>query len=1009
MSFGIYSLNSPILISDAAIIRNFDGKKDVLVIGRGCLLQFYSLINSFQLQFEFKLFGDVSRIVPLHHINDSQTNILVIMSDLRYSIIRSENGGLTTVQSGNIVSSTGIILDPPFRIAISPVSILLQIHQQVLQYFPITPNSQLGPPINCSVPAKFIIDFDFLSNGEGNRFAVLTEDFGQSTKMQIYEIEPNSQTFIQKSNNIITLQNDSYALKVVDATSLIVFTTGSAIKISLNASAPPRQRSSSIYTSHPLIKFARMEQNHFIAADMGNNLVSIHLPDMDLITVMRIGPINTPIALLPYTDNTLISISESGESSIIKLIGDINHLKAQTAPIMMNCSSVKKIIEVNNNEMIGICGDGFSHIIRQSLMLNEFVELNVPSVHNVWFFGNDLLISLTDSTHILSVTDDGAVDIQNLSIISNEPTISFVQNPGSDFVQITSSTVNINGNNTINYFNEYGEISIASISASNIGLVFSNPDGTLVKVIDFEFNNIRDFTFQMPVQAIAINFQFVAVSSWNEAMVYVFSIESGELIRTFKKVNCTDLLFTPDYLVVLEMRDHCNFYDLKDENINFRFHCDGMHYSLIQMDQLNSNDIIISGERPVLIQNMIVKGIESSEFSKGAFSNNRLALVDDEILNLCFVTGYSMTVHEDKSPNNIIDVISIAHQQKDENTLSSSNFVVAYREDDNILFSVVEHPLSTLRPTLTKPGAKAYVGMASISFKSKRFVAIIIGSHLILYEVSDELLQERSNLDIGKIPFQISSYGSKFVVAFTDEFQLYEPDVVSHSDIRLKKITNMSTQGSTAWISNDDEFVAVCDELQSLVLYGYDEKISKFSENARSCIDFGLTKCLISVDDYFCVDHSGNFFQMQIGDTKNVESSDLDILSCCALGEPVSAMITFQNPRKESDESSTKILIGTHSSQYIEVVKFDKDPPHEFKILYEEIEKSVYSLGKLSSRGHRTVLIGDFILNCPVMYNFDLIKIFLELDPANQEAIANNIGMSVEAATQICNSILRLT
>ena len=96
-----------------------------------------------------------------------------------------------------------------------------------------------------------------------------------------------------------------------------------------------------------------------------------------------------------------------------------------------------------------------------------------------------------------------------------------------------------------------------------------------------------------------------------------------------------------------------------------------------------------------------------------------------------------------------------------------------------------------------------------------------------------------SNLQLEKVPFQITSFNSKFIVAFTEEFQLFELDFVSHSNIMLKNITKMLTQGSTSCISNDDEFVAVCDELQSLVLYYYDDTSNKFSEHARNCIDFG--------------------------------------------------------------------------------------------------------------------------------------------------------------------------
>ncbi|OHT10955.1 hypothetical protein TRFO_19527 [Tritrichomonas foetus] len=1004
MSFGITALNAPILISDAAIIHDFDGRQSAIIIARGSLLQFYSYNNfeGLKLRSEYKLFGEVARIVPIHHISDTQTNILLIFCDFRYSIIRyiPKENNLKTVQAGNLASSSGVPIDPPFKIAVSPASLLLQLHQQVVQYFQIVPNSLLGPPVNCSIPAKHIIDFDFLNTGDGTRFAVLTEDFSQSTKLQIYEIDTLSQTFSQRTNNTITLQTDSYAIKVIDSNSLVVFTTASAIKVTLNV-ASPRQRSSTIYTSHPLIKFARMDSTHFIAADMGNNLISISLQDGDLITVMRIGPINTPIALLPFDDKNLISLAQSGESSSINLMGDINHLIAETKPLMVNCGSVKKIVEVSNNEMIGICGDGFSHVIRQSLIMKELASIQVEGVDDLWIFNDEIIVSVYGQTYVLGFDGEKIIRKERYEIINNEPTICFRQISEDDFIQVTASTLSSNSTRL-----NLGLIIHASISDYNVGILLRNENNFTVKVFDYHFNETLSLDLDYSAEEVAINKDYLAVSSWAENIVYVYSLSNGKIVRTFSDFSSiADMKFTTDYFVVLETREHINFFSLCDESVNIRIHCDGLHYSIIPYD---GNDVIISGENPILIQNLMLKGFKFPYFLKGSHSNNKFALADDSKLTICLGKGFSMTVHEDRSfENNIIDTIQIANPNKDE-SVRGPNFVVATRKGKSLSLYVAEHPLSNLTHVITKEEVEPYIGMASIYFNSMKFVAIIFGQHLILFELCDDNLQERSKLDLSKVPFQISAFGSKFIVAFTDEFQLYEPDVVSHSDIRLKKLTNMLTQGSTSCLSNDDEFVAVCDELQSLVLYAYDDSSNKFCENARNCIDFGLSMCRVSVDDYFCVDHCGNFFQMQIGETKNIESSDLDILSCYALGDCISSMIVFQTPKKDSEEeTATKLLIGKQNSQYLEVVKFD--PPEQFKLLYTEMEKEFQSLGRLSSRGHRTVLFDNYLPQCPTMYNFDLLKMYLELDENSQQIIATHSLMNVQTAKQICDSLLKLT
>ena len=408
---------------------------------------------------------------------------------------------------------------------------------------------------------------------------------------------------------------------------------------------------------------------------------------------------------------------------------------------------------------------------------------------------------------------------------------------------------------------------------------------------------------------------------------------------------------------------------------------------------------------PSLFKTLLLRRLSTPASKVELVMKTRLFLFMTILFRFVIQPVYAMTVHEDKSMNNVVDTIKIVSNPNEED--NRLNFIVATRDGENFSLSVVEHPLSTIHPAITKREYIPYVGMTSIVCKNMKFVAIIFGSNLTLFEVSDELLQERSNLDLGKVPFQITSFNSKFIVAFTEEFQLFELDFVSHSDIRLKKLTTMLTQGSTSYISNDDEFVAVCDELQSLVLYAYeDDALNKFSEHARNCMDFGLSICKVSGEDFFCADHNGNFFQMQISESKNIESSDLDILSCCALGEAVSAMLVFGSPKKESEDNQTKVLIGTKSSQYIEVINFR--PTDEFLALYFEIEKSVQSLGRLTSRSNRTVLIENFMLPCPVMFNFDLIKFFLELDEEQQLAIAEEAKLPIELVMEIAESIMRL-
>lgn len=1047
-SFGIFSLNSPILISDATFVSNFIEFEDVLIIARGSLLQIYSLKKSpniqFDLKYEYQTFGNICRVVPLKHPKDSQANILLILNDLRFSILRynKRESEIKTMQCGNISSSQGSILSPPYRIAQSASSLLLQINPQVLQFFQILPDSQLSAPINIPIPAKFIKDFDFLGSDDYSlKFAVLTEDFGQNSKLQILDVDPylqTAETRNHKEPTVVTVKNDSYAIQGLDTNSVIVFNSETAFKFTINATTPPRPKSTTINTTSPLIKFTRMTHNLLIAADSGGNLLSILIQDNDATPAMRIGPINVPIALLKYDNRTLISISTSGESSLIQLCGETMKMHSVATPIMTNSGSLKKIVEVNSNEFIGLCGNGYSHIIRQSLILNEVARIPLMGIETIWFYQDCLVLSVDTQTFIIRLGDNEVEKIENDSFVLDQPTIAFKQTSDNSFIQITPFKVNSNiDGNEINDKGDFHVITDASISSSYVAFIINDESQFTIFVLDYDLNEVRRFEVPVPIEVIAVNDTFMATASWPENKVFVFSIETGSLVRTIEKVNCISLLFTDDYLILAETRDHViyyplnSLYDSKTSSADFvSLYCNGMHYKLIPTSE--PNDVIVAGECPVLIHDLVVNGIEYHGFKDGAVSDDKFCLIHDDSLSLCRPSHFAITVHEEKSSDDIIDAVQITNPAKATNSTSLYNFVVASNnQDGHFSLSVVEHPLSTLHPTWPKEdeqliGLKddeSYIGMASIvTDDPMKFLAVIYGQHLILFEVSDDMLLKRSQIDLKSKPFQISTYGNKIIVGFNNEFILYEPEIISHSDIQLKELTDMQTDGATSYISNDDELVAVADELQSLVLYVYDPKPNKFTEHARNCINFGLSICRVAVDDYFVIDYNGNLFQMQIGNSNNTESRDLDIHSCCALGEPCTSMIVLSYPKKDKDavdeidksngetdkDTQTKLLIGTQSSQYIEVLSFNAT--EDFEHLYRTIEREVQTVGRMTSGAHRTVLINNsYMLPCPIMYNFDLLKMFLDLDDESRAQIASMAGIDVNVAGDMCRHFLSLT
>jgi hypothetical protein len=397
---------------------------------------------------------------------------------------------------------------------------------------------------------------------------------------------------------------------------------------------------------------------------------------------------------------------------------------------------------------------------------------------------------------------------------------------------------------------------------------------------------------------------------------------------------------------------------------------------------------LVPGERPILIQDGVVKGVEYRAFAAAAARDGYFALLSHERLAIVTPQAFAMAVHDDRNSVNILDAVQIA---------ASEQFAVVCAQEGRIQIGIAVHPLSQPRIAIDEPSRGRYIGIASVAFESQRFVAVLFAQHLKLYEFGDRLLEIRSTLDLDKVPFAIEPFEQRLLVAFQEKVELYQPEVVSASDVRLRKISEMITQGSACCVTCDEDMVAVADELQSVVLYNFNDSTNKFGENARNTFDLGVRLCCMHGDDYFAIDNSGNFYQMAIGETKNLESYDLIVLACCNLGHRATAMIIL--PTKVP-----RLLIATESGQYIEVISFL--PPPGFENLYAAIENQVQSLGRLNSRMYRTVMLGHYLFPAPVMPTLDLLKMFMQLDESSQTTIVNTIRFSLEDAKAICTQVL---
>jgi hypothetical protein len=493
--------------------------------------------------------------------------------------------------------------------------------------------------------------------------------------------------------------------------------------------------------------------------------------------------------------------------------------------------------------------------------------------------------------------------VTDTSLCCHQATLAFTLDP---FVQVTESNI-VSGTDCI----DFDKIICGSIHSDLIGVVTFSGDQYWLWILGSDLAVKSQFDLPASAEAIALNSTLVAISSWAEDSVFIYNEES--LIRTIRSIKAVSLSFTGTFIAVLCSRDRCLFYSLEDLDDIHCLYCEGLHHSIIACE---AGGLLLSGERPVLVQDLALKGFEYQGFTKGASRGAELALVCGDRLAVVRGTGFSMVVRDDQTLLNVLDAMLIP---------DSAKFIVVTEQGGRTNLGIADHPTSRPRHVVSvRPGE--YVGIALIIFERMTIAAVVLATHLVVYEFCDDLLQMRSEVTLPSTPIAIESFGQRFIVAYPETFTLYQPDIISASDVKLKKVTDTPTLGASSCITCSDEIVAVTDELQSMVLYSFDESTHTFAEVARNTVDVGMSICRMRGDDYFCVDGTGNLYQMVIGETKNLESNDLVIMSCCNLGRPVKAMTVLQ----------ARLIIGTDVGQYIEILSFDRSP--EFEQLYEAIE-----------------------------------------------------------------------
>jgi hypothetical protein len=81
----------------------------------------------------------------------------------------------------------------------------------------------------------------------------------------------------------------------------------------------------------------------------------------------------------------------------------------------------------------------------------------------------------------------------------------------------------------------------------------------------------------------------------------------------------------------------------------------------------------------------------------------------------------------------------------------------------------------------------------------------------------------------------------------------------------------------------------------------------------------------------------------------------------------------------------------------------------DFDAFYKGLETKMQTIGKLSSRMHRTLVLGQFIPQMPPIYDLNLLAMYRDLDESTQLALCEAMEIPVDRTKEICVQILERT
>ena len=986
MSIGILPIGQSKTISDGIVLKKFMDY-DCVAIAQGNFIKFFKLDEGkIYIECEFKIYGEVSNLVEMTYLNSKNSNLLILLTDGRYSVIHYENSEFITRQTGFYLSSVGPRLYPPYKISQNDYQIFMQLTTTSLQYFEVTKDLYLSNPTQIPIPCLRIHDFTYVQiNSTSVKLAVLIETIKHEKQIKFFILDSKTNNFEETSSLIV--DDDAYKIFPMPGQSIIAFTTNKIIKCKEKTSETITM---TIYTSDPISKLVQLTEDISVAIDTKGNTYSLFFPLQGTPLWQRVGQANNPTHLSIIDENTCFSFSQNGPSHIIEMTSSEY---ANITEVYRTYSGPMKIIPVdpsNESDLFSISDDGSINIIRKLIPIRENIKLGLNSCYKSWFFDqNSILLSYEDCTNLISYSTRSIEVIDDHSIISDEKTIAFIKCNDS-FIQITPSSINFGGKRTKIGF----QLLCAYTSPNYIGIYTDNGVFSSYSTADRNIQKKPYFSKRIShndfaPNRIACSEHYVACSYWATKQVVLTKIRNMK--TTVFDYKGIDIAFdSNENLLILDEKDLIQKI-ITHEKVVQTIHCESSHSHFIPLD----NSIIVAGRYPCLIVGDSLFSIETSQPALHAdiFGNQILYMTDSSLIISQSMPQRTSVLQRQPAISGIYDCTNI----------SKGKYCIAYikqpekdHEESTYYIASVDSPLDSPENPLQVDGKISC--MTGFSVDDKCLIALCINDSIQICECEDDSLQLRCKQAYkGKFPFHIEYFNSYLLVAYSEEIALFSVECVSATIVQLHKLLAHPTLdgfGEATAIATYNDQIAVGDAIESIVVYKLDNSVSppKFQEIGRNLDKVYVSKIAFVEDRIFVGDTFGNIHYMEFTDTKNYVSKDIARTNSYHVGSMITSVY--------SCHLSARVFFGTESSNHFLITPITDD---RLSILIDTATPYLKSVGNHIPKMMTTVVEKCIQLPNIVFKNLGILQDIETMKKSDIELIAKECEMDPSEVIMLIN------